>query len=138
MLISFFPLLLWITAENGTKFKKLFIWTKKSGGTQHHKHTVLDYSSATTIMLQWHFGLNVIYALFLIAGIHLTTNLKTFEQAEYVFNSANTQFLSEWPLEEKSHIFIGMYSLFTWFNIQILNLCKRWHRCIPHPLNYLK
>ena len=40
LLISCFPLLLWITAENRTKLKILFICTIKSGGTQHHhKHT---------------------------------------------------------------------------------------------------
>ena len=38
LLISFFPLLLWITAKNRTKLKKLFIWTTKSGEAQHHKH----------------------------------------------------------------------------------------------------
>ena len=38
MLISFFPILLWITAENITKLKKLFIWTTKSSRTQHYKH----------------------------------------------------------------------------------------------------
>ena len=36
-LISFFPLLLWITAENRTKLKKLFISTTKSGRTQHQR-----------------------------------------------------------------------------------------------------
>ena len=38
-LITFFPLLLSITAENRTKLKKLFIWTTKSGETPHRKHT---------------------------------------------------------------------------------------------------
>ena len=38
LLISLFPLLLWIAVENRTKLKKLFIWATKSGGTQHHKH----------------------------------------------------------------------------------------------------
>ena len=36
---SLFPLLSWITTENKTELKKLFISTTKSGGSQHHKHT---------------------------------------------------------------------------------------------------
>ena len=39
LLMSFFPLLLWITAENRTKLEKLFIWTTKPGGAQHQKQT---------------------------------------------------------------------------------------------------
>ena len=52
-LISFFPLLLWITAENRTKLKKLYIWNTKSGGTQHHKHTNCTwlFSSATAMLV---------------------------------------------------------------------------------------
>ena len=38
-LLTFFPLLLWITVENRTRLRKLFIWTSKSGETPHHKHT---------------------------------------------------------------------------------------------------
>ena len=51
--------------------------------------TAPDYSSATAIILTY-FGLNAISALFLIAGIHLTTNLKTYEQAKNLFIPANT------------------------------------------------
>ena len=40
----------------------------------------------------------MISALFLIAGIHSTTNLKTCGQAKKIFNPANTQSFSE-----KSH-----------------------------------
>ena len=48
LLNSFFSLHLWITAENKTKLKKLFIWTIKSDGTQHQQYTTApDYSSAT-------------------------------------------------------------------------------------------
>ena len=36
---SLFPLLSWISTENKTKLKKLFISNTKSGGAQHHKHT---------------------------------------------------------------------------------------------------
>ena len=45
------------------------------------------------------FGLNVISALFLIAGIHSITNLKIYEQAKNFFNSANTQSSSEESLK---------------------------------------
>ena len=31
-----------------------------------------------------------------------------------------------------------MCSLFTWFNLQILNFCHRWHGHIQNTLNYLK
>ena len=50
LLISFFPLLLWITAENRTTWR-WFTWTTKLGGAQHHKQVAPDYSSATAIML---------------------------------------------------------------------------------------
>ena len=51
--------------------------------------TAPDYSSATAIILTY-FGLNAISALFLIAGIHLIRNLKTYEQAKNLFIPANT------------------------------------------------
>ena len=66
----------------------------------------------------------MISALFLTAGIHATKNLKTYEQAKNSFDPANTQFSSEESLKEK-RTFIGMCSLFTWFNMHILNLCHR-------------
>ena len=65
----------------------------------------------------------MISALFLIAGIYSTTNLKTYEQAKDFFNPTNTQSSSEESLIVKGYTFIGMCSLFTWFNMQILNLC---------------
>ena len=58
LLISFFSLFLWITAENRTKLKKLFIWTTKSGGAQHQTHTkctwlfMSNYNNASDI-LDW-------------------------------------------------------------------------------------
>ena len=67
----------------------------------------------------------MISALFLIAGIHSTTTLKTCEQAKNFFNPANRQFSSEESLKEKCHTFIGMCFFFTWLNMQILNLCHR-------------
>ena len=42
----------------------------------------------------------MISALFTIAGIHLTTNLKTYEQAKNFFNPANSQFSSEESFKE--------------------------------------
>ena len=80
----------------------------------------------------------MISVLFLIAGIHSTTKFKTYEQAKNFFNPANTQSSSEESYKRKSYTFIGMCSLFTWFNLQILNLCHRWHRRIHIPLKYLK
>ena len=80
----------------------------------------------------------MISALFLIAGIHPTTNLKIYEQEENFFNPANTQSSSKKSPKEIRHTFIGMCSLFTWFNMQILNLCHRWNRHIHNPLRYLK
>ena len=69
--------------------------------------------------------LNVIFALFLTAGIHSTTNLKTYEQAKNFFNPANTRTLYEETFKEKCKRFIGMCILFTWLNMQVLNLCHR-------------
>ena len=43
LLISFYPLLWWIIAKYRTKLKKLSVWTKKSGGTQHRKHTTYTW-----------------------------------------------------------------------------------------------
>ena len=46
----------------------------------------------------------MISALFLVAGIHSTTDLKTtYEQAKIFFNPANTQSSSEESLKEKRH-----------------------------------
>ena len=80
----------------------------------------------------------MISALFLIARIYSTTNLETYEQAKNFFNLTKTQYLSEKSLKEKYHKFIGMCSFYTWFNMQILNLCRRLHSRIHNPLKYLK
>ena len=61
----------------------------------------------------------------IISDIHSTTNLKTYEQAKNLVNPANAQSSSEESLKEKLHTFIGMCSLFTWLNMQMLNLCHR-------------
>ena len=67
----------------------------------------------------------MISALFLIAGIHSTANLKTYKQAKNLFNPANTNSSSEESLKEKRHTFISMCHLLTWLNMQILDLCHR-------------
>ena len=67
----------------------------------------------------------MISALFLIIETDSTTNLKADEQAKNFFNLANTQSSSEESLKGKRYAFIGMCFLFTWFNMQILNLCHR-------------
>ena len=82
--------------------------------------------------------MNVIFALFLIAGIHSTTNCITYEQVKKLFDPANTQSSSEEPLIKKRHTFIGVCFLFTLFNMQILHLCHRWHRRNHDSLKYLK
>ena len=52
----------------------------------------------------------MISALFLIAGIHSTTNLKTYELAKYFF-PAKRRSSSEESLEKKHETFIGMCSV---------------------------
>ena len=59
----------------------------------------------------------MVSALFLIAGIHSTTNLKTYEQANNFFNPADTD-SPHLKNSLKDHTFIGMCSLLTWFNIK--------------------
>ena len=55
-LISFFPLLLWITAETVMKLKILFICTTKPGKTLNRNHTkytwlfIRNYSNASDIL----------------------------------------------------------------------------------------
>ena len=95
LLISFIPFLLWITTENRTKLKKLYIRTTKSGGAQHHKHTNFTWiSSATPVML-------VIFwterELCIISDCRnsFSNKLKTYEQAKNLFNPADTQSSSE-------------------------------------------
>ena len=56
----------------------------------------------------------MISALFLTAGTHSTTNLKTCKQSKTFFKPANAQSPSEESLQEKCQTFIGMRSIFTW------------------------
>ena len=62
----------------------------------------------------------MISALFLIVGIHLTTNFKTCEQTKYLFNATNTKPSSEESLKGKRHTLIGLCPLFIWFKMQVL------------------
>ena len=69
--------------------------------------------------------MNVISAIFLIAGIHSTTNLNTYDQAKKLFKPVNTQSPFEESFKEKCKMFIGMCFLFTWFKMQTMNLYHR-------------
>ena len=70
----------------------LFKLQNQAGRNTTNIQTPPDYSAATPKSLVKKFGLKMISALFLIAGIHSTTNLKTYEQAKKFFNSVNAQF----------------------------------------------
>ena len=136
--VLMFLLLLWITAEYRTKLKKLFIWTTKSGGTQHLKHikcTWLFISNCNNIsdILDWTWFLHYFWL-----QESFNNKRKNLWTRKNIFNLANTQSSYEESLKEKLHTFIGMCSLFNWFNMQIMNLCHRWHRRIHNPLKYLK
>ena len=52
-------------------------------------------------------------------------NVKIYEETKNFFNPANTHSSSEETLKEKRYKFIDMCSLFTWFNMEILNVCHR-------------
>ena len=107
--------------------------------TQHHKQTnctwlFISNCNNVSDVLNWTWFLHYFWHFLIIsAGIHSTTNLKTYEQSKNFFNP-EIQSLSEESLKEKRKRFVGMCSLFTWFNMQILNLCRRWHRCIQNHL----
>ena len=99
--------------------------------------TAPDYSSATAIMLVilW---IERNFWIISDCSNFFNNKLKNLWTRKNFFNPANTQSSSEESLKEKRHSFIGMCSLFTWLNMQILNLCHRWQRRIHHPLKYLK
>ena len=104
LLISIFPLTLWITSENRTKLKNLLSWTTKSDGIQHYKHT--NPSNDVSNILNW--------TWFLISGCRNSFNskLKNLWTRKNFFNPANTQTSSEESLKKKFLTFIGMRSLF--------------------------
>ena len=88
MLSSFFLFLLWITAENRIKLKKLFIWTiNQADHNTTNLQTVPDYSSTTPLILVI-FSTERDFCIISVAGIHSTTNLKTYEQAKNFLNPA--------------------------------------------------
>ena len=106
LLISFFPLLLRVTAE----VEKTIYLSCKIRRNKHNTtdiKTALDYLSATAIML----------VMFWTERIHSTTNSKTYERAKNLFNAANTQSSFEESLKEKRHKFIDICSLFTCFSV---------------------
>ena len=114
-----------------------------SGGTQH-----LIIHQQLQLMLVI-FCNESGFCIILIARIHSTTNLKkTYEQVitqqihtlhkKMKFSFKNLFSKCDQNLAEKCHTFISMWSFFTCFNMQILNLCYRWNRRIHNPLEYLK
>ena len=136
LLISFF---FWrITGEKRTKLKKkLFIWTTKSGETQHNKHTkctkwlfISNFNNVNDVSDSGWF----LHHFWLQEFIQK----QTYEPAEKFFDTVNTQSSCDDFLEENRDTFIVMSSFFTWFIIQILNLCHRWHRHIHNTRKYLK
>ena len=86
--------------------------------------TATDYSPATAIIL-WSERDFCIISDCRNSFNNKLKNLQTYEHAKNFFKPANTQFSSEESFKEKRHTFIGMCSLFTWFNMQIMNLCHR-------------
>ena len=120
MLISFFLLCLWITAENRTKLKKFFIWTiNQTKRNTTNIQIAPGYSSATTIMVVV-FWTERDFCIIFITGVHSTTNFKTYEQAKTFFNSENTHSLSKEFLKEKRHTFIGIATF------SFSSICKYW------------
>ena len=115
------------------KLKKLLIWIIKPGRTQHHKHTnctwllISNCNNVSDMLLIISYFLHYLW----LQVCSFSNKLKqTYEKAKKLFNPAKTHFLSEESLKEKRHTCIGMCSLFTQVNKQVLNLCHRWHRCI--------
>ena len=133
LLISFFPLHSWIVVENRTKLKKLLIWTTKSGGTQTLQTYKLHLTISTALVLVTFWTKYDFCIIF-----YCRNKLKTSERAKRFFNPANAQSSSEKSPKEKRHTVIGLYSLCTRFNIQMLNLCHKWHKRIQNPLKYLR
>ena len=87
-------------------------------------HTAPDYSSAAAIMLV------ILWTDRDFCNISDCRNsfnnkLQTYQLIIIFFIPANKQFSSEDSFKEKCHTFIGMCLLFSWFNMQILNLCHR-------------
>ena len=86
MLISFFPLLLWITAENRTTLKKLFeiiylnYKSKVNTTPQTNKLHLLFTVTARALVIFW---TEHDFCIIFDCRIHSTISLKTSEQATY-------------------------------------------------------
>ena len=129
MLVSFF-LLLWIPGKKRAKLKKLFnlnsilTWEAQYSNTQNK---LIIFLSAIAVM----------YVISWIEDISCFTSdcrnsfncqLKKFinGQVNIYYSPANVLSLSDESIQIKhfkDHTVIGMYSLFIWFNLQILNFC---------------
>ena len=97
LLISFFPFLLWLTAENNVPIWRNYLFELQSyAGLNITNCTWLFISSTATAIIVI-FWTKRDSALFLIAEIHSTTNL------------ANTKSSSEESLKEKRHSFIVVF-----------------------------
>ena len=118
LLSNFFPLILWITVENRTKLKKLFTWTIIYGTWFLHYFWLQEFIQQQTLKLM---------------------NKQKISVGQQIHSS------SEEFLKEKLKTFNGIYSLLPWFNMQILDLCRSWHRrihnlfcfCLPRYWIYL-
>ena len=114
LLISFFPLLLWITAENRTKLKKLFeiiyLNYKIKGNTtpQTNKLHLIIHSNCKNAsdILDWTWFLHYFWL-----QDSFNNKLKNVWTSKIFLNPANTQSSSEESLTEKRKTFIGTYSL---------------------------
>ena len=116
----------------------MFSWNKKSGGAQHHKKTnytrfFISNCINDSDVLDW-------TCLCIISDCRNSFNnkLNSLWTNKGFLTPANTQPSSEESFKEKRKMFIFMCSLFTSFNMQMLNLCHRWHRHIHNPLKYVK
>ena len=126
MLFSLFSFSLWILGENRAKLKKYLIWTADWGGehnTPDTQSTLINFLSAVANWSCNNSKLDIISALFLIAGIHSTAKSKKHinEAITIFYSPSNVLCSSDESLQIKHlkhHIFIGMCSLFTWFKLQ--------------------
>ena len=115
LLTSFFPLLLWITAENRTIepiWRNIYMNYKiRQNITPQTYKLYLIYSSATAIMLVI-FGTERDFCIISDYRNSFNNKLKTYKRAKNFFNPANKKSLAEESVKEKRHTFIGICSLF--------------------------
>ena len=105
--------------------------------TRPHTQTAPGYSSANVIMLVIFWTVRDFCIIFDCRNSFISKLLNLWT-ANNLFNPENTQSSSEESLKKKRQASIGISSLFTWFNMQILNLCHRWYRRIHNAPKYLK